>query len=258
MNYEFRIFRLKLEIRHWENECSMQMQMSRARQQKQLNCHCQMDQIICGESHQRKWEPCLYTRRCYKNQIQPARASENADLQHQGMRTRHGRDYHQLHCRDKSLHPVLGDGVNAHHWKDGCQCEQALTPMHQVQRPRFKHAGEEIPAHSESFQIPSKNQAKSPQELPKSSQNLDNIFQNRPKSIQNTSWSPSWANVKKKSIFNMQKIAQKRPKDAQDRPKPFPNGAQDPPKIIFWMIFWRTFSNAKFVSTVGRCFMDFW
>ena len=39
---------------------------------------------------------------------------------------------------------------------------------------------------------------------------------------------------------------QKQPKEAQDAPKPFPNTAQDPPKIDFCWIFERLLFSSKF------------
>ena len=55
----------------------------------------------------------------------------------------------------------------------------------------------------------------------------------------------------------MPKSAQKCPKDGQDRPKFFPNGAQDPPKSSFQCIFWAFFSISKFASIFSSIFDRF-
>ena len=46
-------------------------------------------------------------------------------------------------------------------------------------------------------------------------------------------------------VKNRPRGAPEHAKNAQDRPKPFPNGAQDPPKANFDMIFYPLFSYTK-------------
>ena len=55
----------------------------------------------------------------------------------------------------------------------------------------------------------------------------------------------------------MVKRDQKCSKDGPDRPKPLPNGAQDPPKSIFKGIFWPLFYHSKFALIFHRFFVWF-
>ena len=52
--------------------------------------------------------------------------------------------------------------------------------------------------------------------------------------------------------------AQECPRDAPDRPKPLPNGAQDPSKSNFFLIFGLAFSNSNFTSIFFRFFLAFY
>ena len=70
----------------------------------------------------------------------------------------------------------------------------------------------------------------SPQTLPKSFQDPREI---EPKGLLAPMLDPC---LKKARFWTSEiraKVAQERPEDTQDRPKPFPNEAQDPPKFIF-------------------------
>ena len=92
-----------------------------------------------------------------------------------------------------------------------------------------------------------------PQTLPKS-------FQDPPKIDPKGLLAPMLDPCLKKARFWTSKIrtkvAQERPEEAQDRPKPFPNEAQDLPKSKISGNFWLFFSNSKFALIFGRMFID--
>ena len=83
-------------------------------------------------------------------------------------------------------------------------------------------------------------------------------FQNRPKINPSGFLEPildQW--FYKNSILNTPKPAkrcQEHPRDVPDHPKPFPNGAQDPPKSTFWVSLWYFFPTRR----LYWFFIDFW
>ena len=97
------------------------------------------------------------------------------------------------------------------------------------------------------YQNFSKMDPKSFQILPKSYQIPPKID---PKSIQKPSWSPSWANARKKLDFERPKNGQEAAKSAQKRPKAVPNSSQMEPKTLPKPIFGRFLEVAFLVQNL--------
>ena len=81
-----------------------------------------------------------------------------------------------------------------------------------------------------SSQIPHQTFPNPPKFLPRPSQILQNPFPNRPRIEKNQKYHDT-------ADFSAPKMrprgGQERPEEAQDRPKPLPNEAKDPPKSTF-------------------------
>ena len=64
--------------------------------------------------------------------------------------------------------------------------------------------------------------------------------------------------LQESSIPNLKKTAKRRPRDAPDLPKPFPNGAPNLSKSDFPAIFEPIFSHSNFEAIRSRFFVVFW
>ena len=100
--------------------------------------------------------------------------------------------------------------------------------------------------------------------LPRPSQNLSLSIQ-KPKIDVRGLLEPTVVPCLKKKWFIMSskrpQSCPKFPQDGPDRPKPCANRAQPPPKssprLIFWAVFWASFSNWKFTSFFDGFHADF-
>ena len=81
-----------------------------------------------------------------------------------------------------------------------------------------------------NVQIPQNSFPNPPQILPKSFQDPPKID---PKGVLESILDPCLKKTSFRTSKKWAKVAQERPKDAPERPKPFPNWAQDPPKSTF-------------------------
>ena len=85
-----------------------------------------------------------------------------------------------------------------------------------------------------------------------------NLVQKLPRALWSVRKSFSHLDGAPRAFKKSSKNAQERPREPPVRPKPLPNGAQNPPKTDCWGIFCSLFSYSKFASFFCRCLCNFY